>query len=272
MTASPSAVSQARSRSPWGGVEHYGFQIPRDLAWRTGRLEHFREVSDQHLSLLAAHAGLASARDVVEIGCGCGRDAIPLIDILPTGGSYLGIDIMAPSIAWAQRAITGRDERFEFVHFDVADMQHNPDGGDTMQDHRIPRDDGTADLVFLFSVFTHMFPADVAWYLDEFARVLRPGGRVLASVFRLEEAERAHLDRIGGGGLRALTFRHEVQPGFFHNDPMVVPGATAYSGARLQEMADTAGLETETWLRGSWRRDGVHDVSGQDILVLRRPG
>ncbi|WP_299753904.1 hypothetical protein [uncultured Boseongicola sp.] len=31
-------------------VEHHGFQIPRHLAWRTGRIDRFREVSDEHFA------------------------------------------------------------------------------------------------------------------------------------------------------------------------------------------------------------------------------
>lgn len=39
-------------------VEHHGFQIPRHLAWWTGRLDRFREVSDEHIANLQTYAGL----------------------------------------------------------------------------------------------------------------------------------------------------------------------------------------------------------------------
>jgi len=252
-------------------VEHHGFQIPRHLAWRTGRLDRFREVSDEHIAHLASYAGLSEARHVIEIGCGVGRDAIPLTHVLPDNGSYLGIDIIKGSINWAVENISPRNPHFRFVHFDVADKQHNPGGSEGMEIYEIPCEDGSQDLVFLYSVFTHMFPSDVARYLSEFARVLRPGGCVLASMFTMDRGLISYLQSIGGGGLRALTFSHEVEEGFFHNDPEVVPGATAYSLDRFGAMVSAAGLVPERFVRGSWRKDGEFDVNGQDLVILRKP-
>ena len=252
-------------------VDHHGFQIPRHLAWRTGRLDRFREVSDEHIAHLEAFGGLGGARHVVEIGCGVGRDAIPLMRVLPDDGSYLGIDIIRGSIDWAGANIAAKDARFRFVHFDAADKQHNPGGSAGMETYEIPCADGSQDLVFLYSVFTHMFPGDVARYLAEFQRVLRPGGCVLASMFTMDRGLISYLQAIGGGGLRALTFSHEVEEGFFHNDPEVVPGATAYSLDRLGVMVSNAGLVPERFVRGSWRKNGEFDVNGQDLVVLRKP-
>lgn len=252
-------------------VTHHGYQIPRHLAWRTGRLDNFRAVSDAHIDVLRRFGGLAGASDVVEIGCGVGRDAIPLTGILPPAGSYLGIDVMRPSIDWAQAHISTEAPHFEFVHFDVADAQHNPGGGREMTGYVIPREANSIDLVFLFSVFTHMFPKDVAHYLGEFSRILRPGGRVLASMFTMDRGLIPYLQSIGGGGLRNLTFSHEVEPGFFHNDPEVVPGATAYALSRFGAMANVAGLTSDRFVRGSWRKDGAGEVEGQDLVVLTKP-
>ncbi|MEM9971169.1 MAG: class I SAM-dependent methyltransferase [Pseudomonadota bacterium] len=253
-------------------VEHHGYQIPHKLAWRTGRLDRFREVSDEHIDHLRAFGALDTARHVVEIGCGVGRDAIPLTGILPRDGSYLGIDIMPPSIAWATDNITAQQPHFRFVCFDVADTQHNPGGTRDMTTYAIPAKGGSTDLIFLYSVFTHMFPTDVAHYLAEFARILRPGGRVLASMFTMDAELIPYLERIGGGGLRNLTFAHEVEPGFFHNDPAVVPGATAYSLTRVRDMATAAGLMPARFVRGSWRKDRGGEVNGQDLVILQKPG
>ena len=140
-----------------------------------------------------------------------------------------------------------------------------------MSNYRVPRDDNSIDLVFLFSVFTHMFPRDVRHYLMEFARILRPEGRVLASMFTMDRGLISYLEAIGGGGLRNLTFSHEVEPGFFHNDPGVVPGATAYSLDRFGMMSREAGLVPEKFVRGTWRKDGEGEIEGQDIVVLTKP-
>ena len=253
-------------------VDHHGFQIPRNLAWRTGRLDKFREVSDEHIAHLETYASLRSARNVVEIGCGVGRDAIPLTGLLPHDGTYLGIDVIRPSIQWACENITAKAQNFRFVHFDVSDAQHNPGGGSAMTTYSIPAEDESTDLIFLNSVFTHMFPTDDAHYISEFARLLRPGGRVLASMFTMEADLIPYLRRIGGGGLRNLTFAHEVEPGFFHNDPDVVPGATAYALSRIRTMATDVGLTPARFVRGSWRKDDGFAVEGQDLVILQKPG
>jgi hypothetical protein len=94
---------------------------------------------------------------------------------------------------------------------------------------------------------------------------------MLASMFTMERDLIPYLVSIGGGGLRNLTFAHEVEPGFFHNDPEVVPGATAYSLARFGTMAREAGLFPERFVRGSWRKDRGFEVGGQDLVILRKP-
>lgn len=267
----PPAPSMAPAPDPVvETIHHRGFDIPRNLAWRTGLLANFTEISDAHIGHLQHYADLENARDIVEIGCGVGRDAIALIPILPPEGRYLGIDIMAPSIAWAQSNITPRDPRFEFVHFDVCDAQHNPGGTTDMAPHRIPRNADSTDLIFLFSVFTHMFPADIAQYLDDFHRVLRRNGRVFTSMFFVDDALRARLLKTGSAAGRVLTFQHEIEPGFFHNDPAVVPGATAYTRERFTRDVSRAGFEIETLHNGNWSGKRKATVNGQDIVVLKK--
>jgi len=90
-------------------------------------------------------------------------------------------------------------------------------------------------------------------------------------MFTMDRSLIPYLARIGGGGLRNLTFAHEVEDGFFHNDPAVVPGATAYSTARIGAMARHAGLVPSRFARGSWRKDEDFAVGGQDIVVLSKP-
>lgn len=64
-------------------------------------------------------------------------------------------------------------------------------------------------MVFLTSVFTHMFPPDVEHYLDEISRVLKPGGRCLCTYFLLNDESLAHIAE----GKSAHNFQHEG-PGY----------------------------------------------------------
>ncbi|MDQ2686384.1 MAG: class I SAM-dependent methyltransferase, partial [Armatimonadota bacterium] len=74
-----------------------------------------------------------------------------------------------------------------FQRTDVYNKYYNPGGILTASEYRFPFEDAEFDFVYLTSVFTHMLRRDVEHYLEEIARVLRPGGRCLASFFLLDE-------------------------------------------------------------------------------------
>ena len=70
----------------------------------------------------------------------------------------------------------------------------------------IPNDDNFFDLIFLNSVFSHMLQDDVSFYLDEFYRVLKPGGHVYLTGFieidvpPVEENPRGYMGMSGNEG------------------------------------------------------------------------
>jgi SAM-dependent methyltransferase len=171
--------------------DYAGYQIPVDLVNITGAgPDSFDDISQGHMAYLRQHVGIAPGDSVLEVGCGIGRDAIPLTGILSPdlGGRYVGIDIIGRSIAWCASNITPKHPNFTFVHFDVKDQLHNPGGSQGMQTVRLPLQDSSVDTVILWSVFTHMFEADIVHYLREFRRVLRPKGRVFFSCFIVDAA------------------------------------------------------------------------------------
>ena len=45
------------------------------------------------------------------------------------------------------------------------------------------------DVIFLFSVFTHMLPDEIEHYLKEISRMLKPGGICLTTLFLYEDSE-----------------------------------------------------------------------------------
>ena len=64
------------------------------------------EEDTAHIRNIDDACGLRPGLDVLELGCGVGRGAIPLIDILGLDGSYVGVDVMGPSIAWCRQSIS----------------------------------------------------------------------------------------------------------------------------------------------------------------------
>ncbi len=57
--------------------------------------------------------GLTPSSTVLDIGCGCGRIAVPMAHYL-TSGVYHGVDIVKPMVDWCASQITSRHPNFHF--------------------------------------------------------------------------------------------------------------------------------------------------------------
>ena len=124
---------------------------------------------------------------VLDFGCGCGRLArqFMLNGTLPL--RYVGIDPHRDMIAWCHDNITSRMPQFEFRHHDVYQEFMNPDG--TFDQVPLPAADASVTLFLAWSVFTHLLPPDVEYYLRELARVLTPDGIAITTWFMFDKRE-----------------------------------------------------------------------------------
>jgi SAM-dependent methyltransferase len=105
---------------------------------------------------------LAEARPgerVLDLGCGAGRFVAALRD---AGAQPVGVEIAEAALERARRNVPGADLRLL-----------EPGGG-------IPLGHGEVDLVWCSEVLEHV--PDTGAMLNEVRRVLRPGGRLLATV------------------------------------------------------------------------------------------
>lgn len=247
-------------------VFHYeGYELPVDLVNLTGGgADTWHVISIGHMQEYASYCPIEPHHRVLEVGCGVGRDAIQLTHVLGTEGRYTGIDVIAPSIAWCQGNITPRHPNFRFVHFDVQSQIHNSAGVLSVRQVRLPAEDASIDRVILQSVFTHMFEDDIIHYLREFRRILRPGGKVFASVFVVDDESLAMAERTG----QTLTFRHPYGDGCRINDEQYPEGAVGFTEAALGRMLARSGMRLDQPIhRGFWcGRDRVTD--GQDICII----
>lgn len=190
--------------------------------------------------------GLKPEHDVVDIGCGCGSIAFPLTKHIGPGGSYCGLDVYAPAVAWCTKNITRRFSNFTFRHVAVSNPIYNAKGEAARTCH-LPLGDATADLVFLRSVFTHMNPEEVSNYLKEISRVLRPGGQCVATFFLLNPDQ----ERLTAAGESRLDFRHGTREWRYVYDSSPYT-ACAQDEAMLQRMGRDAGFEVRKVLYGTW--------------------
>ena len=212
-----------------------------------GQFEAFGAIEVETLK----HFGLAADALVVDVGCGSGGLSRPLAGYLK--GGYLGIDIV-PELVDHARTITRRpDWRFE-----------------TAAGLAIPEEDGAADLVCFFSVFTHLLQEESYVYLRDAVRVLRPRrarrvlvlrvrrGRPLGGLRRHGRLGRdrgppaQHLPRPRcGGGVGRLTSGLEVVAVHRGDEPFIV-------------LPEPLTLENGNRVEGTI-------AFGQSVAALRRP-
>lgn len=233
---------------------------PRRLANTCGP---YAEVGWEFFRYHVELAGLRPEERVLDVGCGAGRMAVPLTGYL-TSGSYEGFDIDPLGVRWCQKYITPRFPHFRFQLVDIYNKLYNPAGSRQASDYTFPYEDGRFDYVFLASVFTHLLPVDLQNYLQEIARVLRPGGRSLSTWFVIN-AE-------ASGGMAQAGWPFVTQPGgYWTTKPETPEAAVAYDEAAVCNFYLHAGLIPRIPIYyGSWsgRAGGL---CGQDIVIAHKP-
>ena len=114
---------------------------------------------ESELQLLGDVAGLR----ILDLGCGGGQNSIALAR---QGARVTGVDLSEMQIAHARRLAAAEDVHVDLVLGSLEELA--------------AFDTGATDIVF--SSYTFPYVADIARCLEECARVLRPGGRLVFSL------------------------------------------------------------------------------------------
>lgn len=203
--------------------------------------------------------GLKPDDVVLDIGCGQGRMARPLVEEL--SGRYCGVDINLDGIEWC-RSQYDDVPNFSFHHMDVYNPLYNKAGTQSAQDYKFPLEPNSFDIAFLISVFTHMRDEEVANYLQEGSRCLKPGGRILASWYLLDDvsqnAKKPHID-----------FAHTLGQNSRTSLKCTPEAAIAFDIDFVKSLYEKAGLEIITIEFGTWARpDSPYML--QDLIVAQK--
>jgi len=204
--------------------------------------EDFVSAGVRDARLLRQRAGLGRRKRVLDWGCGAGRLAIGIRHLMGHVEDYHGVDIQPELLTWAADNLTG--EHFRFTLVDAHNARYNPDGE---QSFEIPAEPGSVDVLYAYSVFSHMLTPDIAGYGATIARILAPQGRALMTAFVEEgvpdcvENPADYLRLEWKGALHCVRFDRR----FFE--------------ATLWE----AGLAVEEFVYG-------RETDGQSLYVLRR--
>ncbi|MDR7229570.1 SAM-dependent methyltransferase [Caulobacter sp. BE264] len=237
-------------------------QAPKELWHLVGAADADFVRVGQQFKALFLDAGLQPHHAILDVGCGIGRAAAPLVDYLDASGRYAGFDVMAEAIDWCRANIAVGDSRFEFLHADMHSDRYNPGGTQPASAYVFPYPDASFDYVWLGSVFTHLLAADQAQFAREIGRVLRPGGISIVSWYLIDDEARAKT----GSGQIAFDFTHPLD-GCWTATPDLPEAVIGYDLAQVQAQYDELGLEILNQALGVWRREPLQD---QDIIVARK--
>jgi len=138
--------------------------------------------------------GIQPRSSVVDIGCGVGRLPIGLLLRLGEVSEYRGFDVARGSTAWCQTFIALNHPGCQFALLNVRNARYNPDGAQLTDGFSLPVVGRSVDVAYLYSVFSHMVAEDVAVYLHELRRLLKPAGGVFLTAFLEEDVPRVSIN------------------------------------------------------------------------------
>jgi SAM-dependent methyltransferase len=223
----------------------------------------------EQATLVRLLAGVGAGSNVIEIGCGLGRLATALRRVLTTG-EYIGVDVVPEKISFLQRELQSRLPSFRFFHINAASAMYNPDGTYDVASLVLPCASRWADAVVAMAVFTHLLPEMLNRYLAEASRVLRSGGRLMASVYLLDYYDplRPRPERYSR---QEFSFEYPVRGASWMrtSDPDLPEAMLAVDLASLKRLAATHGLALSAAPHiGSWSGFSDSWTTGQDLVIF----
>lgn len=239
--------------------------------WYYGGPEIFKKIGHEIVNFLLNYGGLKKTDKVLEIGCGVGRNAFPLINYL-VNGKYDGFDIDKENIAWLRANISLNNSNFRFHHSDIYNNCYNPKGKILSKDYKLPFDNKNFDFIFLISVFTHMLPNDIDNYLSEISRMLRKNKRCLISFFLINEKSKKALKK------DSSFLKFEYVSDYYTINTSQPEIAIAYDEDFIRNLFKKYELEIiEPIYYGDWSKNKIlsHEyhlieLSFQDIVIAKK--
>lgn len=244
----PKDLLSNNSEAPPKGLIYTGSGdfIKQGIAWRDFFIEFANLKKDHHF---------------LDIGSGIGRIALPLTKYL--SGNYFGFEAMKEGVNWCQKNISNKYPNFSFKHVPLFNDLYNSTGINAAEyDFEYPANQ--FDVACSISVFTHMLPAEVDNYLRQSQRVLKPGGRLVATFFMLDEESKSLQEKNDS----SFTFDHHFEH-YALMSKKVKAANVAFQRSYLENLFHQYGFEIAHEVKGFWcGREKQHEVGFQDILVL----
>ena len=261
------------SAEPELAIKPKGWLDPEEDRWVPSRdlwigpddsISHYYRWVWEYLAYLTLITDLHREQAVLELGCGHGRTCRALLGYLRSPGRYVGLDVDRKRIQDAQSRIQKRLPNFQFVWADVKNSHYNPNGLTGGAAYKFPFPDGSFDVIYAASLFTHLLPDETRNYLREARRVLKPNGRCLFSFFLLDHYR-------GAGTTTSPAYEFDSpfsEPGVAVKYPEHPDAAIAYSTDALRSFAEPAGLRIGRVFPGYWTESPGWAVNEQDMILF----
>lgn len=225
----------------------------------------FIEQGIHHLDLLRKYAGLKKDHEILDIGCGIGRSAVALTNFLNNEGKYEGFDVVEKGIKWCKKNISSIFSNFNFHYIPLKNDLYTK-AGKRPEEFIFPYHDNRFDVVFLFSVFTHMQESETDHYLHEIYRVLKQGGTCLATFFIFNEKEEKYISESNSF---SFPFKKE---GYRLMDQNVKSANVAFNEQHILNIIKDKGFKITNIVNGYWKNiDNKNELTDfQDIIIMNK--
>jgi ubiquinone/menaquinone biosynthesis C-methylase UbiE len=263
------AIARALMRPPEAKMAEIGTYAQ----WRDSALtESWRHFSDEELR----------GRDVLDFGCGAGQLAF-LFAAKGLARSITGVDIDTAVLGRAKAELAARPEwhaSLRFIEGDVAGL---------------PLGDESVDLITAFDCMEHVMEPGAI--MADWARVLRPGGRVLIEWFPFKGPWGPHMEALIPVPWAHVLFGEKAMfraAAAIYDDPAFVPRHwdLAEDGSRkpnkwtqwdsfaeqgyvnqldtatFRRLADAAGLRIMRFERSGFGRSGAGKLIGDALMAV----
>lgn len=238
---------------------------PHELFDGTATKEAFVEIGENFVAhYIVGRCRLGPDHAVLDIGSGNGQKARPLTRYLSAQGRYAGFDVVKSGIDWCRERYASWPN-FEFDFQELRSDWYNPEGRSAAQEFVFPYDDDSFDVVFLSSVATHMLPEELEHYLRESHRVMKRGGRFLATFFLMSN------EALGAGVHLRIQDREfqRIATNLWTIDPERPRRGVAYSEAFARSLFARAGLRVAEFTFGTWSGEDVVGALQDTILAVK---
>ncbi len=246
----------------WTGI----FSAKQELIPPKGKIfigsGDFYKQGQNHLEYLKKYTNITPSSKVLDVGFGIGRTAVALTSFLDKNGVYYGFDVVASGVDWCKKNITKKFSNFTFDLVDVNnDLYHSSQN--SAESIRFDYKNNFFDVVFLFSVFTHMELTEIEHYLKEIYNVMKPNSYCLATFFLYDSDSEVMNNKDFQFPFKYTNYRLM--------DAKVKGANIAIKQEYLLDVIGQIGFENKKLIKGYWSMTHSKDENDfQDILILRK--